>query len=312
MSAPPVLPSYNEARVSTKTFTAVTNLSIDLDILYRIINVVPYNIVKKKRGRRTKEDVELEDAGEPNKDIPHGSVIFIKYKNTVNGVSANAKKYKTRCFRNSMSIDIILDKVINYKISSNGTLQLTGCKSSEHVLWCIKYLWLWLKQDPESYTFRYGTQPEGLIIPCMRNIDMQLGFLVDREKLNEYMSKVNELYCLMETSFVYTGVNISVPLENDIEHIDVKRVYIDEESGEWETTWVYYGDCLDMFDTKTRSQKYKKARYNTFLVFQSGKVIMSGLTSRHMRPSYEYFMNLMRDAYEYIEERLEQPKRITL
>ena len=49
------LPSFEDISVSTKTFTAMTNLTIDLEKLFHAIPVVPYVIIPKKRG--TKEEV---------------------------------------------------------------------------------------------------------------------------------------------------------------------------------------------------------------------------------------------------------------
>ena len=45
-------------------------------------------------------------------------------------------------------------------------------------------------------------------------------------------------------------------------------------------------------------------RHNTFLVFHSGKVIMSGLTADFMREVYYYFLSIIRKSFDKIEERL--------
>ena len=45
-------------------------------------------------------------------------------------------------------------------------------------------------------------------------------------------------------------------------------------------------------------------RYNTFLVFHSGKVIMSGLTFEFMENIYNMFIDLMKEVQPEIEEKL--------
>lgn len=57
----------------------------------------------------------------------------------------------------------------------------------------------------------------------MRNIDFSVGFIIDREKLNKYMVTQKDFHCLLETSFGYTGVNIKVPLQQDIRTMKIKN-----------------------------------------------------------------------------------------
>ena len=138
----------------------------------------------------------------------------------------------------------------------------------------------------------------------MRNIDFSVGFLVDREKLNRYMSTQDKFHCLLETSFGYTGVNIKIPLENDIATMDVKKMTFGVD-GVWSEIWTTYQEYLDILTPKERAIKLASERYNTFLVFHSGKIIHSGLTENFMRDVYYYFLTIMRDCFDSVEERLE-------
>jgi hypothetical protein len=136
----------------------------------------------------------------------------------------------------------------------------------------------------------------------MRNIDFSLGFIVDREKLNQYMCNQKEFHCLLETSFGYTGVNVKVPLTKDIKTMQVKKII--EKDGEWQEIWTTYKEYLDILSPKERDTKLQSERHNTFLVFHSGKVIMSGLTADFMREVYYYFLSIIRASFNKIEERL--------
>lgn len=298
-----VFPEFDDIKVSTKTFTATTNLNIKIDELYEKLPITDYVVVTKKRGRKKKSEQI-----DPNKDIKLGSIITIEYEGKIRGVKLKPKKVKQgkkkKWFRNSITVVIILDKPINFKVCRNGTFQMTGCKTDEHAEECVKYIWKYIQEYQDIYSFTRGDSLETLFIPSMRNIDFSLGFLVDREKLNRYMCSQDEFHCLLETSFGYTGVNIKVPLAQDITTMNIKKL-IHTKSKEWKSSWTTYQEYLDILPSKDRDSKLNDERYNTFLVFHSGKVIMSGLTADFMRDVYYYFLNIVRNAFDKIEERLE-------
>jgi len=299
-----VFPEFDDIKVSTKTFTATTNLNIEIKKLFEKLPITPYTVIAKKRGRKKKCEIV-----NPNKDIPYGSIITIKCEGELRGVELKPKKVKQgkkkKWFRNSITVVIIFDKPINFKICRNGTFQMTGCKYHQHAEDCIKYVWKYMKDFPEIYEFKSGGTLQCLFIPSMRNIDFSLGFLVDREKLNHYMSTQKEYHCLLETSFGYTGVNIKIPLDKDISLMDIKKLTYKQSDDSWLEEDTTYQEYLDLLSEKDRESKLGEKRYNTFLVFHSGKIIHSGLTSEFMRDVYYYFLSIMNECYEQIEERLE-------
>lgn len=298
-----VFPNFDDIKVSTKTFTATTNLNIQIDLLHQKLPITPYIVVQKKRGRKKKCQ-----SADPNKNILPGSIITSKYKNDIRGVELKPKKLKpgkkNKWFRNSFTVVIMLDKKINFKVCRNGTFQMTGCKTHEHAELCVKYVWEYMKDFKDIYSFTRGDNLEALFIPSMRNIDFSFGFIVDREKLNHYMCTQKEFYCLLETSFGYTGVNIKVPLAKDMSAMKIKKLV--NKDGKWEEIWTTYQEYLLLLSPKERDVKLKAKRYNTFLVFHSGKVIMSGLIADFMRTDYCHFLSIIRGAFDKIEERLIQ------
>jgi TATA-box binding protein (TBP) (component of TFIID and TFIIIB) len=296
-----IFPNFDDIKVSTKTFTATTNLNINITELYKKLPITDYVVVLKKRGRKKKcEQIDH------NKSVEPGSIVTVKYENEIRGVELKPKKPKAgkkrKWFRNSITVVMILDKPINFKVCRNGTFQMTGCKTHEHADNCVKFLWQYIKDFKDIYSFTRGNSLEAIFIPSMRNIDFSLGFIVDREKLNKYMCTQNDYHCLLETSFGYTGVNIKVPLTKDITTMKVKKIFIKEE--EWQEVWTTYKEYLDILLPKERQTKLQSERHNTFLVFHSGKVIMSGLTADFMREIYYYFLSIIRTSFDKIEERL--------
>lgn len=298
-----VFPEFDDIKVSTKTFIAMTNLTLDLRKLFVYLPITDYVMVPKKRGRKKKCDKI-----DHNKDILSGSIITLKFEDKIRGVDLkqkrNSEKKTKKWFRNSFTVVISLDnKNINFKVCQNGMFQITGCKTDEHAEQCVKYIWSYIKDEKELYNFTRGDSLETLFIPAMRNIDFSLGFLVDREKLARYMSTQTKFHSLLETSFGYTGVNIKIPVKNDIQNMEIKKLcYKDDE---WVETTTSYKEYLSLLPEKEQTKRINKQRYNTFLVFQSGKLIMSSLCAEFARDTYYYFLDIIRECYNEIEERLD-------
>ena len=300
-------PNFGDIKVSTKTYIAKTNLTLDLEKLFNHLPITEWIVVPKKRGRKKKNEVV-----NPNKDIVPGSIITLKYRDNIRGVDLNSKKNATKkrgkWFRNSFTVVLaVSNKNINFKVSQNGMFQITGCKFDSHAEECIKYIWDYIKDTDDIFTFQRGEMFETYYIPAMRNIDFDLGFLVDREKLAQYMNRQDQFHSLLETSFGYTGVNIKIPINDNIVDLKIKRVtYNSKKNNPWVEHEATYGEYLDLLPIKEKEKKLKKDRYNTFLVFHSGKVIMSGMTAGFMKKAYIYFLQIMRTCYEDIREKLDE------
>lgn len=298
-----IFPEFDDIKVSTKTFIAMTNIKIDLQKLFNFLPITDYTVIPKKRGRKKKNCTSS-----PNIDIEPGSIVTMKYENQFKGVDLKQKKThkkkNVKFFRNSFTIVIILDnKPINFKVCSNGMMQLTGCKVDKHAEDCVKYLWDYIKDNKEIYSFSRGEEIELLLIPAMRNIDFSIGFIVDREKLSKYMSTQTKFHSILETSFGYTGVNIKLPIDKDITKMEIKKIKFLEN--EWKEEITTYNEYLDHLTEKEKLKKLNKERYNTFLVFHSGKIIMSSTCADIARKSYYYFLDIIRDCHDEIEEKLD-------
>jgi hypothetical protein len=300
-----IFPEFDDIKVSTKTFIAKTNLIIDLKKLFEYLPITEYIVIPKKRGRKKK--IEQVD---PNKDILNGSIITMKYENQIKGVDLKEKKTqkkkKTKWFRNSFTVVIIIDnKPVNFKICQNGMFQLTGCKFDIHAEKCIKYIWDYIKDQKDMWTFSEKTHLEILFIPAMRNIDFSVGYLIDREKLSKYMSTKTSFYSLLETSFGYTGVNCKIGLSYDIKKMKIKKLIYTLDDTMWHESETIYDEYLSQIPEKERDKKINKDRYNTFLIFHSGRAIMSGLCRDFMVDAYYYFISIIKACRKEVEEILD-------
>ena len=293
-------PPFNDIKVSTKTIIGVSDLTIPINELYKVLPVKKYIVIQKKRGRQKK--VYRED---PNKDLEEGSIITLKYQDEFRGVDLNAKKNKKKktltkkkFFRNALTIVMKIDnKLINFKISKNGKFQMTGIKYDKQAVKCIQYFWEKLGNTKYSKCSIQVT-----FINVMTNIDFNVGFIINRENLDKHMNSLENYNSLLETSFGYTGVNIKFPLREEIE-MDLPK--ISYKDGKWSEEIVKYTDYINTLSDELRFKEATKKRYNTFLVFHSGNVIMSGMVPKYMEPVFNNFVNIIKNARKNIEEKLD-------
>lgn len=302
-------PLFENIKVSTKTYTSNTNLNINMDKLYKEIkkiycsteenikSIIP-GLDKVNKIKKISDDLP----------IPYGTIIRCKWRDEEVCVF-EPQNLKTVCkkkwFRNSMTIVLFLDKKINFKICKNGTFQFTGCKSFSHPENCIKTIWNIIKDKKKIYVYNRGTELNAYIIPAMRNIDFSLGFFVDREKLASYINSITSYNCMLETSFGYTGVNIKVPYHKKITELIIKKISSPSEGEtDWQLLKICYSEYLNILSKKEIDKKMNSARYNTFLVFHSGRCILSGLNSFFMKDAYLYFIGIIEKCKNEIEEKL--------
>lgn len=291
---------FEDIPVSTKTFIVWTNISVNIDNMFNRLPTTPYVVIPKRRGRKKK--VNMVD---PNKDIPDGSIVTIDLANRVRGVLLKKKKKKegksTDYFRNSITVVMIVDgKKINFKISRNGKFQMTGCKFDHQAEQCVKHLWEHVKDDPTVYTLS-DTHFKAVFIPAMRNIDFNLGFTLDREKVGSYFNNNTDYSSLHEASVGYTGVNIKVAVKKSI--LDLKLKELTYDNGEWsKPNYIPYQRYLDTLKPKEQQKKLEKERFNTFLVFHSGKTIMSSMCEEFARDVYYEFVTIMEKNKNELKE----------
>jgi TATA-box binding protein (TBP) (component of TFIID and TFIIIB) len=285
-----VYKKFNDIPVSTKTFIVNTNISINIRELFNILPITEYIVIPKKRGRKKKTNVQ-----DPNKNIKNGSIITLDLENNIRGVLLKKRKKKegttTDYFRNSITVVMVIDgKKINFKVSRNGKFQMTGCKYDRQSEDCIKFIWEYIK-DTDCYTME-GDHFSAIFLPAMRNIDFNLGFVVDRQKIDNYFNTNTDYYSLLETSIGYTGANIKIPVKKDLSYVKVKKLIYEEK--DWnEDTFMSYMDYLELLKDKDKEKKISKDRYNTFLVFRSGKVIMSSMCEEFARDTYYDFLGII-------------------
>lgn len=323
------IPSFPSISVSTMTIIGVSNLVINTDKFYRYIPVTDYVVVKKKRGRKKK--IQPED---PNKDVPPGSIITVEKKRSIRGVILKQKKKKSKTyFRHSVSVVMVLDngKLLNVKVSRNGKLQMTGCQNKKHQIDFVKYLYTRMIEAEEwtgetIFTFKDANTaklledtddeeiPEkvetetGLSViykTVMMNIDFDIGYKVRRDKLNKYINRFTEYVSIFESS-IGTSVNIKVKSTKPFDPY-LARLMITAD-GDCIEDYVSYESYFSMLTDKDRNEEKKKKNFHTFLVFASGKIIMSSQGPEMKTIFYELIDKLVKHRTVFEEQFEENPE----
>ena len=300
-----VMPEFDNIQVSTHTVIAKTNSTYDTQRLFQSLPITPYIVIPKKRGR--KKVIQTID---PNKDVPTGSIITLKFTDQLRGVNLkpNKKKSSGKYFRNALSIVMkVKDKLLNFKLSKNGKIQMTGVKTKSHAIECAKHLWQHIININDHTLYNIADETLKITFKVvMTNIDFSVGFLVDRNAIDEYFNINTNYNSLLETSFGYTGVNIKFPINgNPYNESNLFMLETKVDKIKWQEKEIKYSSY---FETLSNSDKKKEnnQRYNTFLVFHSGNVIMSGPMKQTMKPVYYSFLELIKNSKDFIEENLDE------
>ncbi len=294
---------FEEIAISTKTVIGISNLKIDLEKFFTYMPITDYVPLEKKRGRKKRIQIVLS-----NNSLPYGSIISIQKKKELRGVQLKTKRTLSSSetpsnkdyFLHSVTLVIVLenDKQINMKVSSNGKLQITGCKCDEHFIDSIIYVYK-IMNDVEKwtgeklYSFITGDHLQVIFNTVMQNMDFNVGFEINRQKLDKFIEKHTRHTSIFEGSLA-TGVNIKVKSNPLVEPTILKVEYIDNKTVKSYSSFEEYNRLLD------KKKESKKDKHHTFLVFSSGSVIMSSRGSG-MKEIYEDIVDIFVNNREHFE-----------
>jgi hypothetical protein len=243
--------------------------------------------------------------------IPHVYCRAMYYKNDIKIDPKFPLKHRERYFRNALNVVLSLgNKCINFKLSKNGKFQLTGCKFLWHAqVSVVAFIGMIRKYCPNIAGIHQRVEALPITFQTvMTNVDFNTGFTINREKLDQLMNDTTSFYSLLETSFGYTGVNIKFPLPKEWwKVLEVPRVLIHWNGTDKEYPVVEGCDKV-VYDTvlqpSDRQRLGVKNKFNTFLVFHSGNVIMSGMSPQLMTPDYTSFCKLLEQWAPEIKEKI--------
>ena len=246
-------------------------------------------------------------------------IVLLYCKNRVKGdINLLKKKKNVKSFRNSMNVLLKCrekeNKLLNIKVTDSGLWQLCGCKDETLVKKAIQWLsLLLLKVCPEECQLKNDNTLSLVFRNIMCNIAFSLDFELDKMKLSNLIDNENStsenthvfsnrkfLNLINSTAFGYTGCNVKLPLSDEVlDKIMTEKFEYNIKEKTWSVSKVKY----EIF------KRSDKTLYNTFLCFNSGKVIMSGINIDTMIKDYEIFSNFLKANREKIEECLLPSKK---
>jgi TATA-box binding protein (TBP) (component of TFIID and TFIIIB) len=298
---------FKDIGISTKTVIGISNMKIDLEKFFNYIPITDFIPQEKKRGRKKRIQVVLN-----HNNLPYGSIICVQKKKEIRGAVLKKKRTTEETptsnkdyFLHSVSFVIVLEdnKQITLKISSNGKFQITGCKNDDHFINAVKCLYDIMNNvekwtNEKLYTLSHGDKLEVLFNTVMQNMDFNVGFKINRQKLDKFIEKHTSHTSIYEGSLA-TCVNIKVKSDASIEPV-ITKIYYDGK--DLEIGYCSYDEYKTILNKKKETKKDKR---HTFLVFSSGSVIMSS-TGAGMKEIYDDMVDIFIKNRKHFEMTTEE------
>ena len=195
--------------------------------------------------------------------------------------------------------------------------KVAGCKKVDDAMEAIMFLWstylvdyqdLWrlkpcVTKKIGPYAGSRKIHPQFAIEPVMTNVDFKLGFPIERPALNRLLNQPEFRHMIDGADYEPTSqTNVSCRIYSnkpedfayDWLHIPVdtrKRAFVKPLKA---VTW--------------RKMKAPK-KFNTFIIFSSSEIILSGRFASSMKAAYEFFVNVVMREKSQIEENLIAPDK---
>lgn len=299
-----MLSEYSDLEVVTQTWVVYSNLLIDNQKLFDAIDCVPlqHKLLKFQKRMQVDEKEILEN----------GAIVFAEYLGNLKGQPF--RKPKDKQMRNCATVIMKIDsggnrpvKFYNIKISRKGNFQITGCTSEKPVFLILKHIWAFLNQHSEIWGFQTEFNSSNFIcyLCCqMHNVRFMLPHKINLRNLNNTVktflgeSMIDDLVeysSIYEPSIGYGGVNIKIKSDKEeIKNVEIiKAEFINEKFAFTKVKFVEYAQYLSK---KDQVKKLNKISQNSFLVFHSGRVIMSGtFSAENRKDSYQKFQKLVEE-----------------
>jgi len=287
--------NFDELKTSTKTIMVYTNMNFNLTKLFHLIPIVSVELPTTKK-------IKTKDI-----NVPFGQIFSVQNRSNTRGLDTrtmNPKKppkiatpvKKIEHFLNQLSISLSLEDHHVHMMLFSDNIKIAGCRSDESAIMSIMILYKdYLKPlHEETFTLKQDqTKPLFIFDTVMRNVDFSLGFDIDREKMNNVLNlpeyKENIFLSQFETT-EQKNVNMKIYSKKprDFGYI----CYSPEEDKIRKVKNSFHNPC----DWQL---------YNSFLIFSSSKVILSGKYDKDMRDCYNFYIDIIKRHKNDVIEKIE-------
>ena len=192
------------------------------------------------------------------------TLLELCFKNIIKG---SKKKVPGRFFQNTCTLVLQTDtNKINIKLSRNGTVQLTGCKSKENAFFVFNWIW----QKFKCFDVKVS------IVWSMTNINLTLPFVATKNDIGAWLRKSPfPLIVINEPAYCYSGLFFKIPIDSE-ELGNQKICRIECKDGQYNK----FDDLFINFVNQLPEAKIQKKlvrHYISFTIFSSGKCNVSGI-----------------------------------
>jgi len=208
-------------------------------------------------------------------------------------------------FKNSFTCDLFLvnfNKKVSMKICKNGSFQFTGCITIDCAFAAIQYILSLLKL---LYPTHYSNQECVIYIyEVMSNFRLDLKHRVKQIRLLNFFENNSPTFpnykCFRSTSCAALNCKYSLEPQEVLE----RKVYVYNEK-----EFVQCVPYKESISSKQLSIDEAKDYYVTFLIFESGKVIVSGINEHIVEMTCTKFNTLMKDYFS-MNHNVDQPSTL--
>ncbi len=252
-----------------------------------------------------------------DKEIPINTVVEeLKHvkddKYEITYYCNNCKKYytssdlgKIATFLNQVTITVSVNGILLNIMVFKDSFKVAGCKHDEDAEAVTRILWeRYLRKEPGVYSLKEGeTHPRFIFRRVMRNVQFNLGFAIDLNKLNTLMNK--EEYAKY----------VDVAQRETTGHPNVNIAMYSNKPEDYKYDMLVYGTNSAVGKGKMTTiddnpyQKKQKKTHTTFIVFSSSQVILSGRYQNEMKTLYNFFVQEVMEHSDYLKEKLKTVDR---
>lgn len=217
---------------------------------------------------------------------------------------------KVNHFLNQVTVNIFLENnlLLNIMLFKN-SIKIANCKNELDD--SVEVLMI-LFQEYLDESFLLSKSQDGklncIIETVMRNVDLKLGFDIDRVKLSKLLNKKNFAdrvsECLYEPG---DQSNVNIKMYNKIpENYKFNHAVYDWKSKNFKLTKY---DGIPNFLESKHTLALQKFKAITFIVFCSSEIILSSRYKQSTVDSYNFFISLLFENKEYISEKIIIPSK---
>ena len=210
------------------------------------------------------------------------------------------------------SPDVMTKAPINLNIMLfKNNFKIVGCLHTKEAYNVIRILWTEV-QKIGCYELVDNKLPRFIVDDVMINVNFQLGFMINRKKLNEVLNKdqYSEFICssIFETTS-HTNIKIRMPKICPKEWYNVGVIFQNSAPVISNDGFAKIYRRVKVKDNpyKNKKNEEKGSKYHTFLVPRTGKVIVSGKYMSLMEEQYNFFRKIILEHKDEITERFNLP-----